>query len=288
MAVTYVVGGLNIIAINEIAPDMLNKLAEAMRLARKAVQDAVEGTVVALHVVSNALRTGLDLGEAISLLHPEFARHLTVHFRLSTSTEIFQALEALNRNLQRLVVGMRSADLRLAEYGYNWMAPKGSGVIAYVKMPLSYAFSGGPAVNGCLNKDPGKFNNPADVNIRFDRLRDTAIGDLVNTLIHECTHKYLATADLLVSGLPFKSVAEYESTWRAIGVDAPMGRLADLTPVQAINDAYVVTNYVLYMPLVDLRASAAQMELTIRGANQGIGAVNSNRRVFDSAGNDDL
>ena len=42
MAVTYVVGGLNIIAINEIAPDMLNKLAEAMRLARKAVQDAVE------------------------------------------------------------------------------------------------------------------------------------------------------------------------------------------------------------------------------------------------------
>ena len=73
MAVTYKIGGLNIIAINEIAPKELHKLSEAMRHARQLVKKATETTVVALHVVRSARETGFDAEEAVSLLETRFS-----------------------------------------------------------------------------------------------------------------------------------------------------------------------------------------------------------------------
>lgn len=288
MAVEYKIGGLNIIAINEITPPALSKLSEAMRLARAAVHEAAEKVVIALHVVRDAQDSGFDAGESVQMLHPDFYRHMVVHFRLSSTPQVFEALEGLSLKLQRLIAGMRSPSLRLAEFGYHWMRPSGPGVVAYVTKPLSHVLFGGPSTNGCLNTNPAGYHNSNDINLRFDKIVSTRMEDLVDTLIHECTHKYLGTDDLCVSGLPFKAVAEYEAQYQALGVAAPLGPLQALSPVQAINDAYVMTNYILQMPDVDLWAAAADMASLIRSANQSIGGQESNLRVFKSIGNEDL
>ncbi|GFM88300.1 hypothetical protein PSCICO_36990 [Pseudomonas cichorii] len=287
MAVEYKIGGLNIIAINEITPPALSKLSEAMRLARAAVHEAVERAVIALHVVREAQHSGFDDEESVQMLHPDFYRHLVVHFRLSSVPQVFEALEALNLKLQQLLAGMRSPGLRLAEFGYHWLKPPGPGVVAYVTKPLSHILFGGPSTNGCLNTNPAGYHNSSDVNLRFNKVMSTRMEDLVDTLIHECTHKYLGTDDLC-KGLPFKSVIEYEEQFRAAGIVAPLGPLQSLSSVHAINDAYVMTNYILHMPDVDLRVAAADMANLIRSVNQSIGGQESNLRVFKSIGNEDL
>ncbi|WP_175650881.1 hypothetical protein [Pseudomonas sp. Marseille-P9899] len=285
MAVTYKIGGLNIIAINDIAPAGLQKLSEAMRQARQLVKKATETTVIALHVVRSARETGFDAEEAVSLLETSFFRHLIVHFRLQDPEDIFKALEGLTQKLQRLMTGLLSPDLRLAEYGYHWFRP--ASAVAYVQMPLSHALFGGPSVHGCLNKDPAGYHNPHDVNIRFSTLATVGNNTLTNTLIHECTHKYLATDDVCVSGLPFTVLADFEALYQDLGAPPQLGQLATLTPIQAINEAYVMTNYIQHMPDVDLRAAAAIKTAEIR-IDRTIGPRDSNLRIFNSIGNDDL
>lgn len=283
MAYTYKVGGIQLIADNPVSPSCVSKLATAMSKAKKVASRALLVTSKALEIAPKG--PGPDLLDRLGYLEPRFQRHLFVHFRITKEVDFpsFLAfLRRLNKALFYLVEGMNSPDLRLAEYGHHRFAPRDASAKAYVRMPVTWAVQ--RATGECLNIDPSSFKNKNDVNIRFDRVDSYLPGDLVDTLIHECTHKYLGTVDRCISGLPFQDYEDYEKTWREAGVEPPLGPLAQLDTDQALTDAYVITNYCLHLPDVDLDEYLAGMRQTDRV----IGEPESNQRVFDSIGNADL
>lgn len=252
-----------------------------MSAARARVADALLMTQKALTIIPDA--PGRNLSDKLGYVHPTYLEHLLVHFRLKRIGDLpaFMAvLRAINERLQILLAGMRSPKLRFAQYGYNWLPPENAK--AYVRMPVSWVAA--RLKDGCLNIDPKSFKNANDVNLRFEAVPGYSMEDFTDTLIHECTHKYLGTADRCISGLPFKNWAEYEANWRALEMEPPLGPLANLDTDQAVTDAYAFTNYCLHLPDSDLDAYVAHMERQDRANIGGPG----NQAVFNSISNDDL
>jgi hypothetical protein len=284
---TYLINDFHVIAAEPLTSDQEELLVYGVVKARAFSDSALMQTIRALEVESQCTSPA----QVLDHLPSAFVIHIQANFRTHTPLEFVSALHRLKTLLLKLSSGLRSSDLSFKQHGMEYFeikADSGSAV-PYVKKTWSEI---GQIVMGslsgkggkCLNVNLDTYINKSQIYLDFAKLKAHNAEDVTDTIIHEATHKFLASLDNTLT-CPWKHASVYYADWRKLGVDPPLNELwSSLAPDEALQNAYSLANYVHYMPKDDLLA----FHHGIRIADRAIGNPQSNRKVFDSISNSDL
>lgn len=286
MARTFRLADFWVTANDAFNPDEQEILTNAVAKARAFSDKALLQTIHALHIETKFL----SRVEAAEHLHPDFTIHVEANFRTRGAIELFQVLHRVKGLLLKLSGCLRSRDLHFRQYGLEYFEPKSSGAAprGYVSKTFSELFqmasnslTGGSGK--CLNIDQRTYTNSNNIVLDFTRLKSYNLEEVTDTIIHESTHKFLATLDN-THDCPWKRAAEFYRQWRELRLEPLIDEAwTSLSTEEALQNAYGLTNYIHYMPDVDI---AAYYETEVI-ANRAIGE-GGNRMAFDSISNDDL
>jgi hypothetical protein len=287
MSKTFKVADFLVTAKDALKPEEEEAIVYGVCKARAFVDAAFLQTIEALQIETKCAHRQ----EAAAHLPPDFAIHVEANFRTQGSNELFQVLHRLHGLLLKLSGCLRSSDLHFKQYGLEYFEPKsstGGAPRGYVDKTLAEkvklvvsVLKGGEGK--CLNVDHATYKNDNKIYLDFEQLKTHNLEGATDTIIHESTHKFLASLDNTLD-CPWKRAGEYYRQWRALNTDPPVNdSWKSLSTEEALQNAYGLTNYIHYMPNVDI-AAFHQREVMADGSFGGFG----NRAVFESVGNDDL
>lgn len=245
-------------------------IVSAVLQARSIVKDVKMKT----DEVQSVARIG---GFVIDDLPTSFLLHFRTLFRCPTAPEFLRTLPRVIRALEVLDSGLNSPALRFKEYGtdtleniINAISTRLGGPSVYDPSTLAHvrsisinpitcgSYMGSSAFEGCLNS--GRISgNPNEIMVKLTSM-DRALVDLIDTVIHESSHKFLGTDDEGMKGSSFGWMANNGlQVYRAqngatarLPCETP-GFLTK-TPDEAISNAYLLTAYILYFPNVSITA----------------------------------
>lgn len=254
--------------------DQCRTLSHMMANARKTLRHAYGQTLQAIGLV-----------QAKRHLAPGFVRLLRASFRLSTLSrvELLKVLIRLKDSLFRLYAGLRQTGLEI------WDTPEGemaSGcVYAGVARGLTQIALNSSLVKkftslqqSYLSASPSSFADaPGVIRIRFAIIKSSSLQNGIHTLIHEATHKFVASQDFCY--IPCHDLISYERDMEQMGIPAT-GKWYQMSELEALNNADSLTHYALFMPKTSLLNLALSDEATDR--------IIGNVDVFNAIGNDDL
>lgn len=287
MARTFRLADFWVTAKDALKPEEEEAIVYGVCKARAFTDEALLQTIDALQVETKCAHRQ----EAAAHLPPDFVIHIEANFRTHGAHELFQALHQLQRLVLKLSGCLRSPELHFKQYGLEYGEPKsavGGRPAGYVdrtlaeKLQLVSGILKG-SMGKCLNIDHATYKNDSKIYLDFEQLNTYNLEGVTDTVIHESTHKFLATLDN-TGTCPWKRAREYYQQWRALNTDPPVDETwTSLSTEEALQNAYGLTNYIHYMPSVDIGAFH-QREVMADGSFGGFG----NRTVFESIGDADL
>lgn len=255
--------------------DQCKTLSLMMANARNALGHAYAQTLQAI-----------GLTQARRHVDPAFLRLLRTSFRLPIDLDPVERLKVLIRvkdAIYTLYNGLRQKGLEIWDTPPDELA---SGcVFAGVGRGLTQAFLNTSLIKNYtslqtsyLSSSPSSFGDaPGVIRIRFKVVKSTSLQSNTHTLIHEATHKFVASQDFCY--IPSHDLVAYELSMEKIGVP-PSGKWYQMSTLEALNNADSLAHYTLFMPKKSLLDLALADEATDR--------IISNTRIFNSIGNDDL
>jgi hypothetical protein len=287
MSKTFKIADFLVTAKDALKPEEEEAIVYGVCKARAFVDKAFLQTIEALQVETKCAHRQ----EAAAHLAPDFVIHVEANFRTHGANDLFQVLHRLQGLLLKLSGCLRSPDLHFQQYGLEFFEPKSSTGAAprgYVGQTFSERVQLASSIlqggeGKCLNIDHATYKNDSKIYLDFEQLKTHNLEGATDTIIHESTHKFLASLDNTLD-CPWKHAAEYYRQWRQLNTDPPINEAwRSLSTEEALQNAYGLTNYIHYMPDVDI-AAFHQREVMADGSFGGFG----NRTVFESVGNADL
>lgn len=288
MAQTFHIADFLVTAADPLTVQEQDVLVYSVSKARVFVDQALLQTIQALQVETQCV----NREEAASHLPADLLIHVEANFRTGkSSNQLFAVLHRMQGLLLKLSAGMHSGGLHFKEYGLEYFEPKasfGAAPNGYVSKTLSEkvqivssVLKGGEGK--CLNVNLKDYKNDSKIFLDFEKLAIHNFEGATDTVIHECTHKFLASLDNTLD-CPWKRAGEYYREWRALKVEPPIPEAwSSLSTEEAVQNAYGLTNYIHYMPADDI----ALYHQGMMTAERSIGG-RSNRTIFNSITNDDL
>ncbi len=218
-------------------------------------------------------------------LPTRFRDHFYTFFRCTTTADFLRTLTQVISALEVLHRGLNSPEFRFREYGTNFVENAidavasifGESIYSSSTKAHVRGFSLNPLKAGnyiapsefekCLNTGKAT-GNPNEIMIKLSSLDGSQV-DLVDTVVHESTHKFLGTEDegMSTSSLGWMSNNGLEAYRAANGPNIPlpceMPGFLRMTPEMAIRNAYLLSAYITYFP----ETSIASMYHIRRAAN---------------------
>ena len=275
---------------NVVVDDKFNDSVK-ISVLRDAIVEARRITFMAHITTLDAIKilTGPEGGELSSLekLADDFRLHVRWDFLVDDKSEYLPVLRSVEEAVRATNSGLNNHNLVIRQWGTRPDdLPSETGAAVGGWVPNNFLDTAVRALDyvspgGCLNVN---YANNEHIVVNFEKLKPGNEEWVVDTLIHEATHKFYNSRDF-TRDPPWKRAWEWARDYKRAGFEPILnGDWAKISQKQALHNAYGLTNYMQYMPEIDLKVHA---NLTVAGlalANRAI----RNFAVFDSISNDSL
>lgn len=241
-------------------------LMSAVQIARGKIATAREKTYEA---IACTLRPGFELDD----LPQVFRAHFGVLFRCENDAAEFQrTMHRVAGLLQVLERSFNSPELVFREYGSDLVSTmidkaarllNQTGLYQAGDMGMVRGFSAarvksyiGPSrIQQCINTGVST-GNPNEIQIRLESL-DEVSEEVIDTIIHEGTHKFLGTNDDGMASTTFgwmkdNGLIQYRDDYGNVPLPIERPEFLAKDSENATGNAYLLTAYIIYMPDTDI------------------------------------